>query len=264
MTVFVDLYVSNIDGVLPDRQPIATRLVTTEKTGDAWAFVRSRLDAKEQAYVVYPLVEESDQLPLKAATVEAERLGESTLAGYSIGLLHGRMTPADKGDVMRRFRSGDLEVLVSTTVIEVGVDVPNATVMVIQHAERYGLSQLHQLRGRIGRGPQESICFLVTDAEGELVRQRLAVLCETNDGFRIAETDLQLRGPGELLGIRQHGLPQLRVADLTKDLRLLEEAREDAADLLRQDPLLKLAEHALLRQAVRQRYGGFIGLFDVA
>ena len=264
MTVFGDLDCSVISGVLPGRRPVHTELVAGGDVARAWARVRKRLDAGEQAYVVYPLVEESQALPLRAAAVEVKRLRNNELRGFSVGLLHGRMKSSDKSEMMRRFREGAVKVLVSTTVIEVGIDVPNATVMVVQHAERYGLSQLHQLRGRIGRGPQESICFLVTDAEGELVRQRLAVLCETNDGFRIAETDLQLRGPGELLGIRQHGLPQLRVADLTKDLQLLEEAREDAADLLRQDPLLKLAEHALLRQAVRQRFGEFIGLFDVA
>ncbi|MCH8967003.1 MAG: ATP-dependent DNA helicase RecG [Planctomycetes bacterium] len=264
MTVFGELDVSNIDGVLPDRQPIATRLVTTEKTGDAWAFVRSRLDAKEQAYVVYPLVEESDQLPLKAATVEAERLGESTLAGYSIGLLHGRMTPADKGDVMRRFRSGDLQVLVSTTVIEVGVDVPNATVMVIQHAERYGLSQLHQLRGRVGRGASKSYCLLLTEFGGGPSFERLRFLCGCHDGFRIAEEDLRLRGPGELLGTRQHGLPAFKVADVVADFAILEQARDDAAEILRGDEKLQRPQHAALRRELHKRYSKTLGLMDVA
>jgi ATP-dependent DNA helicase RecG len=264
MTVFGDLDVSTIDGVLPNRQPVVTRLVPPEKLEEAWCFVRSRLDRGEQAYVVYPIVEESEALPLKAATAEVERLARSTLHGYRIGLLHGRMRPADKASVMKEFRTGDIHVLVSTTVIEVGVDVPGATVMVIQHAERYGLSQLHQLRGRIGRGSKKSYCLLFSENAGGTSNQRLAILCETADGFRIAEEDLRLRGPGALLGTQQHGIPAFKVADLIADFDLLDQARDDAADIVRADAELRRPEHAKLRGALAKAYGRTLGLIDVA
>ncbi len=264
MTVFGDLDVSTIDGVLPGRQPVVTRLVPPEESDQAWAFVRSQLSRGEQAYVVYPLVEESETLPLKAASVEVERLGRSVLQGYEVGLLHGRMKPSEKADVMDRFRAGAVQALVSTTVIEVGVDVPNATMMVIQHAERYGLSQLHQLRGRIGRGSQKSYCLLFAETAGEAALARLSILCETSDGFKIAEEDLRLRGPGEMLGTRQHGIPAFKVANLIADLDLLEQARDDAAEILRFDAELTRQEHARLREALAQQYAGTLGLIDVA
>ena len=264
MTVFGDLDVSTIRGVLPNRKPVATRLVPAEKIAEAWSFIRKRLGTGEQAYIVYPLVEESDALPLKAATVEVERLSNSTLRGFRVGLLHGRMKQADKDETMRRFRAREIDALVSTTVIEVGVDVPNATLMIIQHAERFGLSQLHQLRGRVGRGDRNSYCLLFSESSTEGTPRRLDILCETHDGFRIAEEDLRLRGPGELLGTRQHGLPTFRVANLVSDLALLEHARDDAADILRRDADLSQQEHRLLREALARQYGATLGLIDVA
>lgn len=264
MTVFGDLDVSTIDGAPPNRQPVVTRLVIPEKEKEAWGFIRTRLDAGEQAFVVYPLVEESETLPLRAARAEVERLSQGELAGYRVGLLHGRMRPADKAEVMERFRRGDIQALVSTTVIEVGIDVPDATVMVVQHAERYGLSQLHQLRGRIGRGSKRSYCLLVTEAVGEAALARLQILCETCDGFRIAEEDLRLRGPGELLGMRQHGVPAFKVADLLTDFDLLEQARDDAAAIVRTDDRLARPEFAMLRRALLRRYGDTFRLVDVA
>ncbi len=264
MTVFGDLDVSTIDGVLPDRQPVATRLVPRDKINAAWEFVRSRLDRGEQAYIVYPLIEESDSLPLKAAAAEVDRLSQTTLSGHCVALLHGRLKPAQKDAVMNQFRSGEVRALVSTTVIEVGVDVPNATIMAVQHAERYGLSQLHQLRGRIGRGSKKSYCLLFTESWNEPSLARLKILCETTDGFRIAEEDLRLRGPGELLGARQHGLPAFKVADVINDWELLSQARDDAASVLRNDPDLSIPQHAALRREVLRRYGQALFLTDVA
>ena len=264
MTVFGDLDVSTIDGAPPNRQPIATRLVTPDLEGEAWRFVQQRLAAHEQAYIVYPLVDESEALPLKSARTEVERLSRGHLKGYALGLLHGKMKSAEKQDVMARFRSGDIQVLVSTTVIEVGVDVPTATVMIVQHADRYGLSQLHQLRGRIGRGSKKSYCLLFAEPSGETATERLEILCETTDGFRIAEEDLRIRGPGELLGTRQHGLPEFKVANLVSDLDLLIQARDDAVVVLKDDPKLLDARHAALRRELMRRYGSVMGLADVA
>ncbi len=255
MTLFGDLDISTIHDRPPGRQPIVTRLVTPENTAKAWGFVRDRLKRGEQAYVVYPLVEESESIPLKAAAAEVERLSREELEGFKIALLHGRMKPAEKAVAMNRFRSGDVKVLAATTVIEVGVDVPNATLMLVQHAERYGLSQLHQLRGRIGRGNRKSFCFLFADPGRDGAIARLSILCETDDGFRIAEKDLILRGPGELLGTRQHGMPVFKAADLARDLSLLQTARDDAADLLREDPSLDSPDHANLKAEVQRRFG---------
>jgi ATP-dependent DNA helicase RecG len=263
MTVFGDLDVSIIDKLPPGRQPIHTSIVRPKQQPDAWLEVRRRIAAGDQVYVVYPLVEESDALDLKAATTEVKHIANDILPGARVGLMHGRMNKDDKQKVMRDFAGGKLDVLVSTTVIEVGVDVPNATVMVIEHAERYGLSALHQLRGRVGRGSKPSICLLLSDSHGETARQRLGILCETTDGFRIAEEDLKIRGPGELLGVRQHGLPEFRVANIVEDIHLLTQARDDAAEIIRDDPRLRKPAHAHLKAELHRRFRDRLAFIDV-
>ena len=264
MTLLGDLDISTIDGLPPGRKPVRTQLVGPDDSEKTWKFVRSRLDRGEQAYVVYPLVDESKNVDLRAATSEMEVLRSTHFAGIEVGLLHGKMKPTLKEDVMARFRTGEIRVLVSTIVIEVGVDVPNATIIAIQHADRFGLSQLHQLRGRVGRGAKESHCLLFADTKNETSVERLRVMCSTNDGFRIAEEDLRLRGPGELLGTRQHGAPAFKVADLTRDTELIQQAREDAGQLLKSDPSLRAPENSRLRAALVTRYGQSLRFIQVA
>ena len=231
MTVYGDLDVSVIDEMPPGRTPIVTRVFADNAT-DRQAvkqLLHQEVLAGRQVYVVYPLVEESEKMDLRDATRRYEYLRDKVFPKFSVGLLHGRMKPEEKDDVMRRFVSGEIQILVSTTVIEVGVDVPNASVMVIEHAERFGLSQLHQLRGRVGRGAEQSYCVLLaSDKQTDVARERLGIMEETNDGFKIAQKDLELRGPGEIMGTRQAGLPEFRVADIVRDLEILQAARKEA------------------------------------
>jgi len=214
--------------------------------------------AGHQAYIVYPLVEESEKVDLRAAVEGAERLQQSVFRTARVGLLHGRMKGADKERTMAAFKAGEIQVLVSTTVIEVGVDVPNATVMLIEHAERFGLAQLHQLRGRVGRSAQQSYCLLLaslaTGDEGSAARRRLDALVASNDGFVIAEEDLRIRGPGEFFGFRQWGMPEFRVANIVRDGDLLQQARQEAFSLLKQDPQLKAAVYQGLREAMLRKW----------
>jgi len=213
---------------------------------------------------VYPLVEESETLDLADATSMATQLQQGPFREFRVGLLHGRMKPVEKDAVMRRFKAGDLHVLVATTVIEVGIDVPNATIMVVEHAERFGLAQLHQLRGRVGRGSLDSFCCLVTDAaQSRDSFERLRVMETTSDGFAVAEADLRLRGPGEYLGTRQSGIPAFRAANLVRDGGLLEQARKEALAWVAHDPLLALADSAELRRAVTSRWSGLLDLAEV-
>jgi ATP-dependent DNA helicase RecG len=229
MTVYGDLDVTVIDELPPGRTPITTAVRGEEARQKIYNFVESEVRAGRQVYVVYPLVEESEKMDLKDATRMYEHLRDRVFPRFTVGLLHGKMKPAEKEDVMRRFVAGEINVLVSTTVIEVGVDVPNASVMIIEHAERFGLSQLHQLRGRVGRGAQKSYCILLaSDKQTSVARERLGIMEETNDGFRIAEKDLEIRGPGEVMGTRQSGVPTFRVGNLVRDVAILEEARREA------------------------------------
>jgi ATP-dependent DNA helicase RecG len=229
MTIYGDLDVSVIDEMPPGRTPIETQVVGEEQRLDAKKLISREVQAGRQVYVVYPLVEESEKIDLKNATQRYEYLRNTVFPKFSVGLVHGKMKTADKEEVMRRFVAGEVDILVSTTVIEVGVDVPNASVMIVEHAERFGLSQLHQLRGRVGRGAEKSYCVLLTsDKKTAVANERLGIMAKSNDGFVIAEKDLELRGPGELLGTKQSGLPEFRVANLVRDQQFLEGARREA------------------------------------
>jgi ATP-dependent DNA helicase RecG len=250
LTLHGDLDVSTIDELPPGREPVRTELITGRNRKRVWEAVRLEIAKGRQAYVVFPLIEESEKLDVRAATEEAERLANEVFPEYRIGLLHGQMDSASKDAIMQRFVAGDVQILVSTTVIEVGVDVPNATVMVIENAERFGLAQLHQLRGRVGRGGGKSSCYLMADKLSEVGKQRLGIMTETNDGFIIAEQDLRLRGPGEFLGTRQSGLPDLILADLVEDTATLEAARGAALALVQADP--ELQQYPQLRRAVQR------------
>ena len=228
-----------------------------------WKSVRERLERGEQAFVVCPLVEESEKMDLRAATEEAARLQKQVFADYRVGLLHGRMSGRQKQEVMAGFRSRETHVLVSTVVVEVGIDVPNATVMVVEHAGRFGLATLHQLRGRIGRGGTKAWFFMLDDATSEEGKKRLAAIQSTGDGFRIAEEDLRLRGPGEFFGTRQHGLPELQLTDPVRDFRILRLARTDAFQLVEKDGMLADPQHRGLRQLLAERCRGRLHLMDI-
>jgi ATP-dependent DNA helicase RecG len=235
LTVYGDLAVSEIARPPADRKPIKTAWVAEDRSAAAYSRLRKHLDAGRQAYVVCPLIEESETTQARAAEAEADRLQKAELRGYRVGLLHGRLRPAERRELMARFKAGDLDVLVATTVIEVGVDVPNATIMIVQEADRFGLAQLHQLRGRVGRGAEQSYCLLISRAREDLTEpavERLEALVRTNDGFELAEVDLDIRGSGQLLGTRQSGLTDLRFAHLRKDRPLLERARAVADELV--------------------------------
>ncbi len=260
MTVFGDLDVTTIDALPPGRGETRTQCIDEDHLNDAMAFVRQHLDAGQQAYFIYPLVNPSPDLELTAAQEAYETLSSGDLRGYRVGLIHGQLPQDAKSRVMDKFRRGEIDVLVASVVVEVGVDVPNANVMVIMHAERFGLAQLHQLRGRIGRGKDDAHCILVASPSNPIARQRLDVMVESNDGFRIAEEDLRIRGPGELFGTRQHGLPELKVADLVEDFELLRLARRDAFAIIAEDPMLSAPEHQRLRAEVIKLYAGRLNL----
>jgi ATP-dependent DNA helicase RecG len=234
LTVYGDLAVSEIAAPPAERKPVVTRWITEDRASEAYTRMSRLLAEGRQAYVVCPLVEESETSLARAAEAEAERLRKAELRDFRVGCIHGRLRPAERRDVMARFKAGELDVLVATTVIEVGVDVPNATVMIVQEADRFGLAQLHQLRGRVGRGAEQSYCLLVSRAKDELTdsaRERLEALVETTDGFALAEKDLEIRGEGQLLGARQSGLSDLRFTRLRADRVLLERARDAAGRL---------------------------------
>ncbi len=271
MTVYGDLDVSVIDALPPGRKPVRTLLFTESQRRRAYQVVQDHLEAGRQAYIVYPLVEESEKTDLQAAIQAAERLQQEEFKNVSVGLLHGRLRAEEKERTMASFKAGEINVLVATTIVEVGVDVPNATVMVVEHAERFGLAQLHQLRGRVGRGAHQSYCLLLSSRTGgtatrrvsedaaapapaSSAKQRLEALVKSTDGFVIAEADLQIRGPGEFFGFRQWGMPEFRAANLIRDADLLQQARQEAFALLKRDPSLSAPQHQALRAAVLRRW----------
>ena len=269
LIIYGDLDVSVMDELPPGRTPVKTLLVGEDKRQRMYGFVRAQVKEGRQVYIVCPSVEENGGgwedgpgMDLKAVTAYARELQERVFPDLRVGFVHGRLKPREKEAAMAAFHRGELDVLVSTTVIEVGVDVPNASLMIVENAERFGLSQLHQLRGRVGRGKHESWCVLVTASRSETARERLRALCATNDGFQIAEEDLRLRGPGDFFGKRQHGLPQLKVADFAADMELLKEAREAAQELIAADPELKKPAHRLLKKKIRELFEENEGLFS--
>jgi ATP-dependent DNA helicase RecG len=279
MTVFGDLDVSLIKQPPPGRGRIITKVVTGQQWDTVMGYVRQRLEEGEQAYVVCPLIgrsirapsgsegsgsEESGPAALTAVTEAYRRLYDGPWRGLNIGLLHGSLRPAEKQATIDAFATGRLHAVIATTVVEVGVDVPNATIMIVEHAERYGLSQLHQLRGRVGRGSQESLCVLIGHGPAGKAAERLEVMTQTTDGFRIAEVDLRQRGPGQLFGTRQHGLPELHVANIVEDFGLLEQARQDAFNIVDRDPSLTRPEHQPLLPALKRMFGQKLALIDAA
>ncbi len=265
LTIYGDLDLSALDEMPPGRTPIVTRRVSDERSEEVWEFVRKQVVAGHQAYVVYPVIEESEESELKAAIKMYKEMSKHIFPDLRVGLLHGRLDPDEKENVMKLFQKGEISVLVSTTVIEVGVDVSNATIMVVEHAERFGLSQLHQLRGRIGRGAAKSYCILMTGGKiSEEGQRRLDAMARTNDGFQIAELDLELRGPGEFFGTRQAGMPSFQVANLIRDRQILEAAKREAASVLG-GPNSEISQQEINRalRHMRTRWQHTYGLVEV-
>ncbi len=258
LIIYGDLDISIIDELPKGRQPIETYCVGPEYRERLYKFIKKHIDEGRQGYVICPLVEEGEtETDLIPAQEYAEYLQNEVFVGYNVGLLHGKMKPKQKDEIMRKFADGEIQLLVSTVVVEVGIDVPNAAVMMIENAERFGLSQLHQLRGRIGRGQFKSTCVLVSGVQNEDSKKRLDVMCKTTDGFVIAEEDLKQRGPGDFLGSRQHGLPEMRLANIVSDTNILYAAQKQAEDILFADPELTLPEHRKIRHAVEKMFGSF-------
>jgi len=257
LTLYGDLDVSTIDEMPPGRKPIVTKHVTADHAERIYSFLKTQIDEGRQAYVVYPVIEESETSAMKAAEKMHEHLSQEVFPGIAVGLMHGRLPADEKESTMERFKKGEIKILVSTTVIEVGVDVPNATVMVIEQAERFGLAQLHQLRGRVGRGAAQSYCILITERMGDQAKERIRTLVDSNDGFLIAEMDLKLRGPGEFFGTKQSGLPSLRVANILRDKEILEAARREALDFVSHPPSEEELRRAVayIRDHWQRRYG---------
>ena len=263
LSYFADFDVTTIDQLPPGRQPIKTRWLRSSKAGEAYDFIRSQVQAGRQAYIVLPQIDDDGLGEAKSVLKESDRLARGPLEGLKLAVLHGQMSTEEKQATMTAFRNRQTDVLVATTVIEVGIDVPNATVILIDNAERFGLSQLHQLRGRVGRGTETSYCILLSDGGNEVTESRLRSMTRTTNGFEIAEMDLSLRGPGEFFGTRQHGLPEFKLADITNEMGLLQQARDDAMALLADDPRLIKPVHQHLREALKEQLGETLALAQI-
>jgi len=257
LTLYGDLDVSVLDELPPGRKPITTHWKTQDKRDQVYAAAQRLLHAGDQVYIVCPLIEESEKLQAKSATQLSEHIAKNVFPQYRVGLLHGQMKSDEKDSVMARFKAHEIDILVSTTVIEVGIDVPNATVIIIEDADRFGLAQLHQLRGRVGRGQNASFCVLLAEPKTDVGRARMEVMTQTRDGFLIAEEDLKLRGPGEFYGTRQSGLPEFLIADILNDMDILTETRETAFQLVEDDPTLTNPANSQLRRALERTRMGF-------
>jgi ATP-dependent DNA helicase RecG len=264
LTVYGDLDLSLIDELPPGRTAITTKVFHEKNREEVYAIVRAELARGSQTFIVYPLVEESEKMDLKDATNMARHLQQDIFPAYRVGLIHGKMAAAEKDAIMAEFQKGVIHILVATTVIEVGIDIPNASIMIIEHAERFGLSQLHQLRGRVGRGAAQSTCILLAQyRKSDDARRRLAIMEQTCDGFKIAEEDFNIRGPGEFLGTRQSGLPDFRVANILRDVKVLHEARRAAFELAARDPDLTAEEHRLIKKVLAELWKGRLELAGI-
>lgn len=255
LILYGDLDISIIDELPPNRKKIDTFAVTRGMEERVNNFIRKQIDEGRQAYIVCPLVEENDEMNLKSVIELAEKYKNETFSNYRVEYLHGKMKAKEKDEIMEKFKNGEIDILIATTVIEVGVNVPNASIMVVENAERFGLAQLHQLRGRVGRGEYKSFCILKYQGKGEVVRKRMQVMCETNDGFIISEKDLELRGSGDFFGTEQHGLPEFKIANLFQDMKILKEVQDIATKIIEKDPLLKKDENYRLKKLTMDKFG---------
>ncbi|MGB9596231.1 MAG: ATP-dependent DNA helicase RecG, partial [Candidatus Poribacteria bacterium] len=264
LTVYGDLDVSVLDELPPGRQKVITRWVSENKRDEIYKFIEDQIEQGRQAYIVYPLVEESEKLEdVKAATEMAEHFQRDIFPHLKIGLIHGRMRAEEKQAVMESMKRNEINILVSTTVIEVGIDIPNASVMLIEHAERFGLAQLHQLRGRVGRSSHKSYCLLIANPTTEEAVQRMKAMVKTNDGFEIAEEDLAIRGPGEFFGTRQSGMPDLKVANIARDVKIIEIARTEAFKLSEKDPSLSNPIHQQLKKILQEKWRDQLDIMSI-